>query len=194
MHVCADSSPPINYMGLRLHHPQTQKTLHRWCASDSASVPSPLTQKEPPPPSPPRVDAQGCSQKAWLFPIMHSDMHSPARMPSGLRRESQNLAASAANPKGTEVTWRVEGLASHAAPFLLFPAYRHQHLCTVSSRTRSFSPPSPSSREPWAMQPHSLHLRNPHAPPAGSAGCQSPKVSSSHQGNTLTLESRRNQL
>lgn len=80
-------------------------------------------------------------------------------------------------------------------PFSPFSCYRHQHLCTVSSRTRSFSPPSPSSPGPWAMPPQpSPHSLSPHALPAGSVGCQSPQVSSSHPDSALTLESRCSQL
>lgn len=44
-------------------------------------------------------------------------------------------------------------------------------------------PPQPSPR---SLSPHAL--------PAGSVGCQSPQVSSSHPDSALTLESRCNQL
>lgn len=73
-------------------------------------------------------------------------------------------------------------------PFLPLSCYRHQHLYIVSSRTPSFSP-SLSSRGPWATQPSNPHSHSPRALPAGSAGCPSPQVSSSHHDSALTLES-----
>lgn len=57
---------------------------------------------------------------------------------------------------------------------------RHQPLCTVTSRTRSASPPTRSSQGPWAtLLPH------PRALPEGSAACLSPQASSSYPGSAL---------
>lgn len=55
---------------------------------------------------------------------------------------------------------------------------RCQPLCTVSSRTPSFSPPTRNSQGPWATQ-----HRGPRAQPEGSAACLSPQASSSRLGS-----------
>ncbi|XP_046517198.1 neuronal PAS domain-containing protein 2 isoform X1 [Equus quagga] len=68
--------------------------------------------------------------------------------------------------------------------------YRRQALCTVSSRTRCFSPPTRNSQGPWAMPRNP----SPHALPEGSAACPSPQASSSHPGSALAPQLGHNQL
>lgn len=75
-------------------------------------------------------------------------------------------------------------------PLSFLSRYRHQALCTVSSRTHSFSPPTRSSQGPWATP----HPRSPHALPEGSAASPSPRASSSHPGSALEPQPRHNQL
>ncbi|KAM9585470.1 neuronal PAS domain-containing protein 2 isoform 2-T2 [Trichechus inunguis] len=72
------------------------------------------------------------------------------------------------------------------------PGYRHQPLCRVSSRTRSFSPPTRTSKGPWAT-PHRPH-RSPLTQREGSAVCRSRQASSSHHGSAVARWPGPNQL
>lgn len=80
-------------------------------------------------------------------------------------------------------------------PFVLFfSRYRHQPLCTVSSRTRYFSPPTHNSQGPWATPNHPQHSPSPYVLPEGSAVCLSRQASSSRPDNAPALKSGHNQL
>ncbi|XP_029792999.1 neuronal PAS domain-containing protein 2 isoform X2 [Suricata suricatta] len=68
--------------------------------------------------------------------------------------------------------------------------YRRRPLCTVSSRTRYFSPPTRNRQGPWATP----HRPSPHAHPEGSAACLSPRASSSRPGSALAPKLGHNQL
>lgn len=77
-----------------------------------------------------------------------------------------------------------------SSPLSFLSRYRRQPLCTVSSGTRYFSPPTRNSQGPWATP----RRPSPHALPEGSAAYLSPRASSSHPGSALAPQWGHNQL
>jgi hypothetical protein len=96
------------------------------------------------------------------------------------------------HPKDIQVTLKPEERLTNQNPFWssfsFLSWHRRPPLCTVSSRTRYFSPPTPSSQGHWATprRPHS-RSHSPRAHPAGSAGCPS-QACSSHPDRGLAPE------
>lgn len=175
--------------GLSSQHPNTCKLHLHMCAWDSI----------PPRPTGPEGPFMLAGSLASEFnsplsgraldPIL---LHAPSPQGSFLSphhetpiREGESCGLT---PSPLQLSCGIPELPLEPFPFL--SRCRCQPLCTVSSRTRYFCPPTRSSQGPCPL-PHSP---SPHAHPAGSAACLSPQASSSRPGSAQAPRLGPNQL